>query len=229
MDLSPDQFRVALLSLAAFIVSIAFHEFGHAFVADRLGDPTPRSQGRVTLWPKSHIDPIGTILLPLIAMFSPGGPLIAWGKPVQSNPRNYTKRFSPLFGHALVAVSGPLMNLVLALVASAGVVVLGRAGVLGLPVAEGVVRYLVGLNIMLLFFNLIPVPPLDGGAVLAWALPPSLQIVSRTLQRYGMLLLFVLLMSGAISIVLSPVRALADAWGAVLLRHVASGPGMSAS
>jgi Zn-dependent protease len=112
------------------------------------------------------------------------------------------------------------MNLLLAVLASVVIVVLGKAGVLGLPVAEGLVRYLVALNLMLMFFNLIPVPPLDGGAVLAWALPPSLQIVSRTLQRYGMLLLFVLLISGAISVVMSPVRALTDVWGAALLRQV---------
>jgi Zn-dependent protease len=123
----------------------------------------------------------------------------------------------------LVAVSGPLMNLLLALLVSLVIVALGRAGVLGLSIAEGLVRYVLALNIMLLFFNLIPVPPLDGGAVLAWALPPSLQIVSQTLQRYGMLLLFVLLLSGAISFVMTPVRALADAWGAALLRQVAVG------
>jgi Zn-dependent protease len=225
MDITPEQFRVALISLAAFVVSIAVHEFGHAFTADRLGDDTPRKQGRLTLSPVSHVDPLGTLLLPLIALFSPGAPLLAWGKPVQSNPRNYTKRFSPLFGHMLVAISGPLMNLLLAVVTSAVILVLGKAGVLSLSVAEGLVRYLVALNLFLMFFNLIPVPPLDGGAVLAWALPSSLQIVSRTLQRYGMLLLFVLLISGAISVVMSPVRALADAWGAALLRHVPMGPG----
>jgi Zn-dependent protease len=223
MELSPAQFRVALISLAAFVVSIACHEFGHAFTANKLGDATPRNQGRLTLSPVPHIDLIGTLLVPLIAMFSPGAPLIAWGKPVQTNPRNYTTRLSPRFAHMLVAVSGPLMNVVLALLVSIVIVALGRAGVLGLSVAEGLVRYVLGLNIMLAFFNLIPVPPLDGGAVLAWALPPSLQIVSRTLQRYGMLLLFVLLISGAISIVMSPVRALADAWGAALLRNVGGG------
>src|SRR5690349_6181680 len=113
MDISPAQFRVALISLAAFVVSIAVHEFGHAFTADRLGDVTPRNQGRLTLSPIPHIDLIGTLLLPLIAMFSPGAPLIAWGKPVTTNPRNYTKRLSQPFAHMLVAVSGPFMNLLL--------------------------------------------------------------------------------------------------------------------
>jgi Zn-dependent protease len=158
MDITPEQFRVALISLAAFVVSIAVHEFGHAFTADRLGDDTPRKQGRLTLSPVSHVDPLGTLLLPLIALFSPGAPLLAWGKPVQSNPRNYTKRVSPLFGHMLVAISGPLMNLLLAVVTSAVILVLGKAGVLSLSVAEGLVRYLVALNLFLMFFNLIPCP-----------------------------------------------------------------------
>jgi len=223
MDISAEQVRTAIVSLISFVLSIAVHEFGHAWMANRLGDRLPAQQGRLTLSPMAHIDPIGTLLMPLLAVFAPGGfPLLAWGKPVQTNPKAYT-RLPPRTGHMLVALMGPFMNLLLALAISLVLVLVGRTGILPQGIAQAAIDFFLKLNIMLMFFNLIPVPPLDGGAVLAWALPPSLQIVSRTLQRYGMLLLFVLLLSGAISFVMSPVRALADAWGAALLRQISVG------
>ena len=129
MDITPDTVRVALFSLMAFIVSVSVHEFGHAFVADRLGDRIPRLQGRLTLSPRAHIDLIGTIAVPLFGALS-GYPLIAWGKPVQTNPANYTKRFSMTTGHMLVAAAGPFMNLVLAVFMSVVIVILAKAGVL---------------------------------------------------------------------------------------------------
>ena len=135
MDISADQVRVALFAVIAFVVSVSVHEFGHAFVADRLGDRIPRLQGRLTLSPLAHIDPIGTLAMPLFGVLS-GLPLIAWGKPVQTNPANYTKRFSMTTGHMLVAAAGPFMNLVLAVIVSVVIVVLGKAGVLS-PVAAG--------------------------------------------------------------------------------------------
>src|SRR5262245_47322474 len=116
MDISADQLRLALLSLIAFVVAVSVHEFGHGLVADRLGDRVPRLQGRLTLSPMAHIDPIGTILLPLLGALLPGQvPMLAWGKPVQTNPNNYTRRFSRRTGHMFVALAGPTMNLVLAL------------------------------------------------------------------------------------------------------------------
>jgi Zn-dependent protease len=116
MHFSQEQIRNAVLYLIAFIVSVSVHEFGHAWMATRLGDTLPRAQGRVTLSPLAHIDLIGTILLPLFAALSPMGiPMLAWGKPVQTNPGSYsTRRFSRRTGHMLVALAGPFMNLVLA-------------------------------------------------------------------------------------------------------------------
>jgi H+/Cl- antiporter ClcA len=93
MDISADQVRDALLWLIAFVVSVSVHEFGHAFVADRLGDRIPRLQGRLTLSPAAHIDPIGTILMPLLGALVPP-PMLAWGKPVQTSPNNYTRALS---------------------------------------------------------------------------------------------------------------------------------------
>jgi Zn-dependent protease len=220
MDISADQVRVALLSLSAFVVSVAVHEFGHAFMADRLGDRLPRMQGRLTLSPLAHADLVGTIILPLLAAFTPGVPMIAWGRPVQTNPQSYTKRLSPRVGHMLVALMGPAMNLLLAVLVSLVILVLAKAHVLHRPLALGLIQYVLALNITLLFFNLIPLPPLDGGAVLAGLLPKSLQIVPQTLQRYGMILFFVLLLSGAMKFVMRPADQLTQTWALALLRHV---------
>jgi Zn-dependent protease len=219
MDISADQVRDALLYLIAFVISVAVHEFGHAFMADKLGDRLPRSQGRVTLSPLAHADLIGTIIMPLVASFYPGMPMIAWGKPVQTNTKAY-RGVSPRVGHMLVALMGPAMNLALAIVVSVVIVVLAAAHVIHQPAALVLVQYILALNITLLFFNLIPLPPLDGGAVLEGLLPESLQIIPRTLKRYGMILFFVLLLSGAMKFVMRPAQELTIAWATALLRHV---------
>jgi Zn-dependent protease len=222
MDISPDQIRVALISLAAFLISVTVHEFGHAFMADKLGDGTPRAQGRLTLSPLAHADLIGTIVLPLLAAFTPGLPMLAWGRPVQTNPQNYTTRLPRRVGHMLVAAMGPLMNLALAVVATIAIVALGKAGVLKLELAVALVRYVLTLNIVLMFFNLIPLPPLDGANVLAGFLPERMQILPQTLRRYGTLLFLVLFLSGALSFVMKPAYRVADAWAEAVLRQVAT-------
>ncbi|HZL16418.1 MAG TPA: site-2 protease family protein [Polyangia bacterium] len=222
MDISPDQVRRALLALAAFIVSVSVHEFGHAFVADRLGDRLPRTQGRLTLSPLAHIDLIGTIVMPLLGALLPGGyPLIAWGKPVQTNPRNYTSRLPRRVGHMLVSLAGPAMNLLMALLVSLVFVVLGKSGKLSPDLALVLLRYFIALNLVLMFFNLIPLPPLDGGAVLAGFLPESLQFIPRALERYGMILFFVLFLSGVLAVFMRPAYALIGIWSETLRRAVA--------
>jgi Zn-dependent protease len=222
MDISPDQVKRALLALIAFVVSVSVHEFGHAWVADRLGDRLPRTQGRLTLSPLAHIDLIGTIVMPLVGALLPGGyPLIAWGKPVQTSPRNYTTRLSRRVGHMLVSLAGPAMNLLLAIVASIVFVVLGKSGALSPVLASVILRYFLALNLILMCFNLIPLPPLDGGAVLAGILPESLQFIPRTLERYGMILFFVLFLSGVLGIFMRPAYALVGFWSEALRRFVA--------
>ena len=224
MEITADHVRVALFYVAAFVVSTAVHEFGHAFVADRLGDRIPRLQGRLTLSPMAHVDPIGTLAIPLVAVLLPtiGFPLLAWGKPVQTNPANYTRRLSRTTGHMLVAAAGPFMNLVLAVLVSIVIVVLGKTHVVSLEVLDGLFRYLVVLNIMLLFFNLIPLGPLDGATVLAGLLPPSMQRISDLNRRYGMLVLLVLFFAHAMPVVMRPVGALTSAWVRVIGRMVAA-------
>ena len=211
VDISADQVRIALFAVIAFVVSVSIHEFGHAFVADRLGDRIPRLQGRLTLSPLAHIDPIGTLAMPLFGVLS-GLPLIAWGKPVQTNPANYTKRFSMTTGHMLVAAAGPVMNLVLAVIVSVVIVVLGKAGVLPPVVRDGMIQYLLVLNIVLMFFNLIPLGPLDGAAVLDGVLPRSLRRISELNRKYGMLVLMVLFFSPGLRWIMQPVYRLAGAW-----------------
>ncbi len=221
MDISADQVRTAVVSLIAFVLSIAVHEFGHAWMANKLGDRLPAQQGRLTLSPLAHIDPIGTLLMPLVAVFAPGGfPLLAWGKPVQTNPSAYT-RLPPRTGHMLVSLMGPAMNLLLATVISILLIVVGRTGVLPESVADAAVRFFLRLNIILLFFNLLPLPPLDGGAVLAGLLPSSMQAFPAFLQRYGTLIFFALFLSGVLRFVMRPAYAVAEVWTDAVVRLMA--------
>lgn len=219
VDVSADQVRVALFAVIAFVVSVSIHEFGHAFVADRLGDRIPRLQGRLTLSPLAHVDVVGTLAMPLFAALS-GLPLIAWGKPVQTNPANYTKRFSMKTGHMLVSAAGPFMNLVLAVIVSVVIVVLTKAGVLPPVVRDGMIQYLLVLNIVLLFFNLIPLGPLDGAAVLDGLLPRSMSRIGELNRKYGMLVLLVLFFTPALRVIMTPVYRLAGAWIGLLDRLV---------
>ena len=217
MDISADQVRAALFYVIAFVVSVTVHEFGHAFVADRLGDRIPRLQGRLTLSPIAHIDPVGTLAVPLLGALVAGLPLFAWGKPVQTNPANYTRRFSPRTGSMLVAAAGPFMNLVLALVGSIVIVMLTRAGVLSPTLQRALIGYVVVLNFVLLFFNLIPLGPLDGAAVLAGLLPPSMQRIAELNRKYGMLVLLVLFLSPSmglpgLGVVMAPLYRLIGVW-----------------
>jgi len=217
VDITADHVRVALFYLAAFVVSIAVHEFGHAFVADRLGDRIPRLQGRLTLSPMAHIDPIGTLAIPLVAALIPSGgfPMIAWGKPVQTNPRNYTRRLATMTGSMLVAAAGPLMNLLLAVLVSIVIVALGKAHV-SREFLDGLFAFLVALNLRLMFFNLIPLGPLDGAAVLAGLLPPSMNRINELNRKYGMLVLLVLFFTPGLRLVMRPVNDLTEAWGRAL-------------
>ncbi len=160
MDL--EHFRWGALQLILLIISIGLHEFGHAWVADLRGDPLPRLQGRVTLNPFAHADPIGTIALPAIMIFlSPGFGLIGWGKPVQiSLPNPKTRRMDDIY----ITLAGPGMNLVLCFVFA----VIGGLGDFDPRSQSVIIDFLqmgVFLNAGLVVFNLIPIPPLDGSRI----------------------------------------------------------------
>ena len=170
MDISSEQIRSMLISLFVLLISVALHEFGHAVVADKLGDDTPRRQGRVTLNPLAHADPIGTFLLPLLSglggamgRFSGG---FGWGKPVQWQPHRVARRWSASTAKILVAFAGPAMNLLLGVVAALVHVALVAQHVIAYESGVGkVLQVAVFSNFALFFFNLLPVPPLDGGHI----------------------------------------------------------------
>jgi Zn-dependent protease len=180
--------RDGLLQLILLIISIGLHEFGHAWMADLRGDPLPRMQGRVTLNPFAHTDPIGTIAIPAVMIFlSPGFGLIGWGKPVQiSLPNPKTRRMDDIY----ITLAGPAMNLVLCLVFA----LIGGLGNFDPKTQEVVIRFLVGgiyLNAGLVVFNLIPIPPLDGSC-LALRLGLYSEEFFLSLSRWGFIVLIVL-------------------------------------
>ena len=195
----------------AFIVllfSLTIHEMAHAFTADRLGDPTARLLGRISLNPMVHADPIGTILFPLIALLT-GAPLIGWAKPVPVNVRNLRHHRRD---YILVAAAGPASNLVIALVSAIVLAVmpispqtLGETNV-SAPIGAALSQAM-RLNVLLAVFNMLPIPPLDGGNVLSGLLPPRLAISFNQLRPYGFLLLYALILSGGFdTIVIPPYR-----------------------
>jgi Zn-dependent protease len=219
LDLDVDQVRNALIYLIAFVAAVSVHEFGHAFIADKLGDRLPRIQGRLTLSPARHIDPLGTIVLPLAGalMSTANIPMIAWGKPVMTSPNNYTPKLSRRTGSMLVALAGPMMNLLLALVGSLAFIVAAKAGA-SEGVRDGILQFVLRLNITLMFFNLLPIGPLDGATVLAGVLPRSMDRFVDWNQRYGTLILLVLLVAPTLhlpglGVIMAPAIRLADAWG----------------
>jgi Zn-dependent protease len=181
------------------LLAITLHEVAHGWVALRCGDTTAKAQGRLSLNPLRHIDPIGTVLVPgLLAVF--GGFIFGWAKPV---PVNYGRLRQPKRDMALVALAGPLSNLLMALgwalVTLAGQTLHGPLPWLGLPLmAMGVAG--IDVNVMLGVLNLVPIPPLDGSRVLAGALPNRAGQIMAQIEPYGLVILVVLLMSGVLNL-----------------------------
>jgi len=196
--LNIDVLAVAL-GFGVLLISLTIHEAAHAWTADRLGDPTARLLGRVSLNPLVHIDPIGTVVLPLVAAVS-HLPLIGWAKPVPVNMRNLR---DPRRDFMIVAAAGPISNLLQALVAALlfrGFLAVGVGMGVALPVLERAVI----INLLLAFFNLIPVPPLDGGNVALGLLPPALAASYARLRQFGFIILYALMLSGVASAIIFP-------------------------
>jgi Zn-dependent protease len=195
------------MSYVVLLFSLSVHESAHAWTALKQGDPTAQSRGRISLNPLVHIDVIGTVVMPLLMIFT-GAPLLGWAKPTPVDPRYFK---SLRRGQIIVSGAGPLSNFLLALLFTAGLFVAGR--VLPAPLREQPVAQLLSLgiqlNVLLAIFNLVPLPPLDGSHVVEWALPNGMgHRYMRAIAPYGGLVLLALVMSGALFKVLSPVLEL---------------------
>lgn len=172
-------FFIILAALIVISLVISVHEAAHAFAANRLGDPTARLMGRMTLNPTAHIDPIGTVIVPLV-LFLLGGFIFGWAKPTPINPLNFT---NPRRDSAITAFAGPASNFAMAV----------AFGILFRIFPSQVLLILVSINLILGIFNLIPVPPLDGYKVLLGILPKEAAIRFSVLESYGPIVLIVFL------------------------------------
>jgi Zn-dependent protease len=179
-----------IITIIILILSVVVHEVSHGFAADWLGDPTPRLQGRLTLNPIKHLDPIGSVLLPLLMVLSHTGFVFGWAKPVEYNPYNIRNKRR---GEILIALAGPASNILLATVFSLIIRgVLAMNGVVG-PFIQ-VCAYVVLINITLAIFNLIPIPPLDGSKIFLSLLPNQYGPMRMFLEKYSMILLLVVVL-----------------------------------
>ena len=187
-----------LIGFAIVIVSLTIHEAAHAWTADKLGDPTARLLGRVSLNPIVHIDPIGTVLLPLISAYS-GLPLLGWAKPV---PVNISRLRHHRRDFMIVAAAGPISNFLQAFVIAA--VFRALYPVNATDLIPAILKYAVETNLLLAFFNLIPIPPLDGGNVLAGLVPEGAARVLDQIRQFGFIALYALMLSGILSRLILP-------------------------
>jgi len=213
--MSIDSILQVVLSVVAVFLAIVLHEIAHGYVAWRLGDPTARSRGRLTLNPLAHVDPIGTVLIPLTLAvlryaLNWGVPLFGWAKPVPINPSYFR---NPLRGMLYVAIAGPGTNLALALV-SAGIFrgLLAVVPATAIGEAAGFSGYMlewlffllaafVIYNLVFCFLNLIPIPPLDGSRILLYFLPAHWRRGLLSIERYGLFIMLGLIYVGGLSFV----------------------------
>jgi Zn-dependent protease len=203
-------FLTAAVGLVAFIFSVIVHENAHGLAAEHFGDTTARDMGRITMNPLPHIDPVGSILLPLAAFLS-GIPFLGWAKPVPVNPANLR---NPVVHNAYVAAAGPASNFLLAFAAALIWIVVGlvfkhvpglvESGERSLYFFNTLCSSLILVNCVLAMFNLLPVPPLDGHWILMRYLPPGPREALASIGRWGFFILIILLWSGILWRILGP-------------------------
>jgi len=196
-----------LIVFGVVLASLTVHEWAHAWTADHLGDPTARLLGRVSFNPVVHIDPIGTIVLPLLAMFTTGF-IFGWAKPV---PVNISRFGNPKRDFMIVAAAGPASHLVIATAAALVFRSLGGLESAGDPVMR-VLYFAVSINVLLAVFNMLPIPPLDGGQILMALLPPRISMQLQFLYQYGFLILIGLMFTGILGQLIGPPYYLILSW-----------------
>lgn len=205
----PNKLLGLIISIPAVLIAITFHEFAHAFAADKLGDDTPRNQGRLSLNPLHHLDPIGSLLL-LFAGFG-------WGKPVEVNPRNFNRNISMEKADAIVSIAGPLMNLFLAIIFTliyCAIVKFAPNILIG--ITGGAIQLLlmsiVSINIGLGVFNLIPLPPLDGSKVIMPFLPAKVKSFFIEREQIFYIVFVILWITGLAGYIISPAITFIYKW-----------------
>lgn len=224
MEIGPKLIGEFILNMVAFLFSASVHESAHAWTSSYFGDDLARSQGRISLNPAVHIDPIGTLLFPAIAFFT-HVPLIGWAKATPVNPLAWRNKRVANFW---VSAAGVICNFIMAIISGIGIRLLYSFGVIGVG-AEGLVPAMTNsmiatgavslletffvLNIVLGVFNLLPVPPLDGSGILSSLLPPSFEAGMEQLQQFGYLLLFIAVFTGVVGQILG--FFIPIAWGLV--------------
>jgi Zn-dependent protease len=210
---------LVVIQFAAVLFAISIHEASHAWMANRFGDPTAKLQGRITLNPIAHIDPIGTIIFPLLLAIM-GAPVFGWAKPVMVNPFNLR---DPRRANIFISAAGPVSNIVCSSVGIAIFLILKRVNVIGLGELsrllyhlqglEGtrpgiltlVLFYLILINIFLAIFNLIPIPPLDGSGIIEGMLKGEALHQYQKIKPYGFIILIIIIYVGALDIIARPI------------------------
>ena len=209
-----DDLRIGIIKAVVVLFAIVLHEVSHGWMAYKLGDHTAKRMGRLTLNPISHIDPIGTVVLPLL-MIIMRGPVFGWAKPVPFNPYNFNRNVNIRNGIMWVALAGPGINLILAFISSFIYVAAqkyysGSPQVISLTIVQ-LTGALISINLWLACLNLLPIPPLDGSKILMRFLPVKYESHFLKLERYGFLILIILLATGTLSkIILTPMKLLVD-------------------
>lgn len=190
--------RMELIAkLTALVFAIVFHEVAHGYVAYRLGDPTAKNAGRLTLNPLAHVDLMGSIILPLILVITKSPMLIGWAKPVPINPLYFR---NPKTGTMLVGIAGPVTNIIMAVLVGTALRIFAPEGLIGL-----FLFYACFINVILAVFNLLPIPPLDGSRVVMGFMPSHLIPKYLVLERFGFVIVFILLNLGIFEYVIWPV------------------------
>jgi Zn-dependent protease len=206
-QLTPEGIAMGLTAYVVLLFSLSVHESAHAWMAHKMGDDTALQLGRVSLNPIVHIDPIGTVLFPLIQIFG-GIPTLGWAKPTPYNPANFRRDVSLRQGHMAVAAAGPVSNLLLALLFTAAFFVVVRSGA-ALEQHNPLVRIPIAgiqMNVILAIFNLVPIPPLDGSKVASYGLPGQAgERYDRVMEPYGYMILLILMFTGLLGHLISPI------------------------